>query len=58
MSQTESQSPEELVPVQFLCPPKLLEAFDRVRKACGYYSNRTDALKRLMERFVDSGGQV
>ena len=45
---------QPLVKVNFACPPKLLENFDRYVKTSGQFKNRTDALLVLMRSLVDS----
>ena len=39
--------------VNFNCPPKLLESFDAAWRASGLFTNRTAALLRSMENFVE-----
>lgn len=47
-----SQRPKP-VPVQFMCPPKLLKDFDETVKQSGEYKHRTDALLCLMRSLVE-----
>ena len=42
----------DLAPVNFNCPSKLLDEFDRAWRASGRIPSRTAALHRAMEQFI------